>query len=136
MYAQSTDPGTSDRDGGEASETKEDVSESFACLDEALDLIAATSLVDLDATESFGVLEDAYPEFEMYQAAPPSPVWSYDNYSNMSPYSAEDEYLAARRCWHEEANDPVASLPDHSSDQGYTISSGGRSDEERPASIA
>lgn len=83
------------------------------------DLIASSALNCLDGDESLGALNEAYPEFELYQtnaSPPPSPVWSLDNYSNASPYSAEEEYVTARRRWHDEANDlEMIALPDTNS---------------------
>jgi hypothetical protein len=84
-----------------------------------VDLAVSSALTCLDGDESVGALNEAYPEFELYQSnasPPPSPVWSIDNYSNTSPYSVEEDYVAERRRWHDQANElDLIALPDTSS---------------------
>jgi hypothetical protein len=84
-----------------------------------VDLAVSSALTCLDGDESVGALNEAYPEFELYQSnasPPPSPVWSIDNYSNSSPYSVEEDYAAERRRWHDQANElDLIALPDTSS---------------------
>jgi hypothetical protein len=83
-------------------------------LEDGPDLVATGALKCLDGEESVIALRDVYPEFEVYQTVPPSPMWSLSNMSNMSPYTAEEDYLAARQRWHDEANDPqLIELPSH-----------------------
>lgn len=87
---------------------------SLISFEDGPDLVATGALKCLDGEESVSTLRDVYPEFELYQNVPPSPMWSLSNMSNMSPYTAEDDYLAARRRWHDEANDPqLIELPSH-----------------------
>lgn len=85
-----------------------------------VDIAAFSALTCLNGKESVGALNKAYPEFEMYQSSaspPPSPVWSIDNYSNASPYSVDDDYVAERRRWHDVANDlDMIALPDTNSE--------------------
>lgn len=112
-YANKGNGGTlSYSSGGEVHER------ALARLEDGPNLIASGALTCLDGEESVGALNEAYPEFDLYQMAnsspPPSPVWSVGNFSNTTPYSAEEDYIAARRRWHDEANDlELIALPDH-----------------------
>ena len=80
----------------------------------------------LDGDTSVGSLDPANPEFGLYLTdglAPPSPQWSVGvgNFSStMSQDTTQDEYVAARRRWQDEANDlDLIALPDHRSDRAY-----------------
>jgi hypothetical protein len=110
-------------DGTAAYSTGQGVHETaLVRLEDGPELVASGALTCLDGDESVGALNEAYPEFDLYQtnaSPPPSPVWSVDNFSNASPYSAEEDYLVARRRWHDEANDlELIALPDNESDVG------------------
>jgi hypothetical protein len=96
------------------------------------------ALTDPDGDQSFcAVPHNEYSETD--QDPPQSPVWSVGNYSALStPYSEED-YVVARRRWHQ-ANDPdYIGLPDHHSVGGYEHSKYEASDDDgsyKAASIA
>lgn len=73
---------------------------------EELNLEAADVFTDPDGDHSFCAMHNEYHEnADSNQEAPQSPVWSVDNYSTITPYSNEEEYVAARRRWHQ-LNDP------------------------------
>lgn len=74
--------------------------------EEVFNLEAAANLTDHDGDRSFCAMHNEYNEVaDSNQEAPQSPVWSVDNYSTASPYSTEEDYVVARRRWHQ-LNDP------------------------------
>lgn len=105
-------------------EQKKEITETaLVLLDDKPNKVAEGALKCLDSDVSVGELVNTYPEFELYQGSTPptSPQWHADNFSVSTPYSAEEEYLKARKRWHEEANDLQSiALPDHNSEMGYT----------------